>query len=264
MPGLLIIIMWTASGLFGEEAVQGQISEQLQEYLGSGGAQSVERIIANARLTQDSLWMKTLGIGTLIFGATTLFLQLQKSLNVIWGVKSAPNNNIVKLLADRATSLGLILAIAFLLLVSLILSALLSVVSGWIQTYFGETLLIVIRLFNVALSLGVTSLLFAIMFKALPDVEIGWRSVWAGALTAGVLFTVGKTLLGVYFGYSEPESTFGAAGTIILVMLWVNYTCLILFFGANFAQVYAVHHGHPILPSSHAKWISVKPERASS
>lgn len=198
--------------------------------------------------------MKVLGIGTLIFGATTIFLQLQKSLNQMWEVKSAPANGIVKLLTDRVTSLGLIVVIAFLLLMTLLLSTTLSLIGQWIESYFGESLLVLIHIFNVLVSMGITTLLFAVMFKVLPDVDILWRSVWVGAITASLLFTLGKTLLGTYFGYSDPGSTFGAAGTIILVMLWVNYTCLIMFFGAKISQVHAISRGHPIQPSKHAEW----------
>lgn len=257
IPGLMIILIWTAGSIFGQEAVQGQISNQIQQYLGPDTAESIEDIIVNARFSGDNFWMKVLGIGTLILGATTLFLQLQKSLNQIWGVKANPKNGIIKLVTDRATSLGVILAIAFLLLISLLMSAGVSAVSTWIEIHLGEAWLVFIRISNFFASLGLTTALIAIMLRVLPDVEIGWRSVWVGAAVAGVLFTIGKTLLGLYFGYAEPGSSFGAAGTIILVMLWVNYTCLLLFFGASFSKVYADFYGHPITPSEHAKWIPV-------
>lgn len=255
MPGLLIIIIWTAGAVFGQEAVHGQLSNQIQQFLGPSSAKGVEDIIANARLTGDNFWLKMLGVGTLVFGATTLFLQLQKSLNAIWGVKAAPKNGLIKLFSDRATSLGVILVIAFLLLVSLILSAVISLIGTWIEVYFGEMWLVAIRLLNMTLSLCVTTFLFAIMFKMLPDVDIAWESVWVGAVAAAMLFTVGKTLLGIYFFYAEPGSSFGAAGTVILIMLWVNYTSLILFFGASLSNVYARHYGHPVRPSAHAEWV---------
>lgn len=224
--------------------------------MGEQSAESIEQLIANARVSEDKTLMKVLGIVTLLFGATTLFLQLQKILNKIWGVKAAPKNGLIKLLSDRATSLGIIVAIAFLLLISLSLSAMISLMSTWIEVYFGETWLVLIRALNLMLSFAVTTLLFAIMFRALPDVEIAWRTVWVGAITTAALFSIGKTLLGIYFGYSDPGSSFGAAGTIILVMLWVNYTSLILFYGATISKVDARLSGHKIKPSSHAKWIN--------
>lgn len=256
LPGLLIIIIWSAGVIFGEEAVHGQLSNQIQQYLGEQSAESIEQLIANARVSEDKTLMKVLGIVTLLFGATTLFLQLQKILNKIWGVKAAPKNGLIKLLSDRATSLGIIVAISFLLLISLSLSAMISLMSTWIEVYFGETWLVLIRALNLMLSFAVTTLLFAIMFRALPDVEIAWRTVWVGAITTAALFSIGKTLLGIYFGYSDPGSSFGAAGTIILVMLWVNYTSLILFYGATISKVDARLSGHKIKPSSHAKWIN--------
>lgn len=256
LPGLLIIIIWTAGTLFGQDAIQGQLSRNLGDLLGDNGAQAIESLIVNARLDQENYWMKALGIGTLLFGATTLFLQLQTSLNSIWGVRSAPKHGLIKFLADRATSLGIIIVIGFLLLISLIISTVLSAFGLWFSALFGEHGLVIIRGLNLVISLAVISLLFAIMFKVLPDVEISWRSVWVGALSAGLLFTLGKTVLSLYFAYSNPGSGFGAASSVILIMLWVNYTCLILFFGANLAQAYAVSHGHPIKPSEHATWIN--------
>ena len=255
LPGLLIIIIWTAGVFFGQDAIQGQLSHNLGDLLGDNGAQAIETLIVSARLDQDNHWMRALGVGTLMFGATTLFLQLQTSLNSIWGVRSAPKNGLIKFLADRATSLGIIIVIGFLLLISLIISTTLSVFGLWFSALIGEHGLVIIRVLNEILSLSVISLLFAIMFKVLPDVEIGWRSVWVGALSAGLLFTIGKTVLSLYFVYSNPGSGFGSASSVILIMLWVNYTCLILFFGANLAQAYAVSHGHPITPSDHATWI---------
>jgi membrane protein len=255
IPGLMIIIIWAAGLFFGEEAVRGEISNQISGMIGSGTAESVEEITKESSVEGDSSWfMKILGIGALVFGATTLFFQLQQSLNYLWDVEAAPENNLKKLLLDRASSLGLILVIAFLLLISLVISSLISVLSGFISGQFGDEVIVLVKVFDFVLSIAIISLLFAVMFKVLPDVEIQWKSVWVGAIVTAVLFTIGKELLGFYFGIADPSSSFGAAGTIILLILWVNYSCLILFFGAEFTQVYAKKFGHPIKPSSHAKW----------
>ncbi len=254
IPGLLMIVMWIAGSIFGEEAVQGEVSAQMNDFMGPEGAEGIEAILANQDMGQSTVFMKVIGIATLIFGATTLFFQLQKSLNYIWDVEAAPKNNFTKLLFDRASSLGLIMVIAFLLLITLVLSALISIVAYWIENNFGPNLLYVIQFLNFLVGLGIVTLLFGIMYKVLPDVEISWRSVWIGALVTAVLFSIGKTLLGLYFGFADPASGFGAAGTVILVMLWVNYTCLILFFGAKFTQVHARKYHHKIQPSSHARW----------
>lgn len=254
IPGLLMIVIWVAGLIFGEEAVHGELSAQISQYMGQEGAKGVEQLLSNKSLNQESAMMKIIGIGALVYGATTLFFQLQKTLNFIWEVEAAPQNNFKKLLTDRASSLGLILVIAFLLLVSLVLSAVISVIGNWIESNFGNWLLLVIQGANFLLSLGIITCLFAIMYKYLPDVDISWESVWIGAFVTALLFTIGKTLLGLYFGYADPTSSFGAAGTVILVMLWINYSCLILFFGAEFTQVYARQYGYRIRPSSHARW----------
>ncbi|MGB0176931.1 MAG: YihY/virulence factor BrkB family protein, partial [Owenweeksia sp.] len=239
IPGLLIIVIWVAGIFFGQEAVRGEVGAQVGQIMGPNAAEGVESLIKGAALDQSNFFMKIIGIGTLVFGATTLFFQLQKSLNNIWDVVAAPTNNLKKFIYDRAYSLGLIMVIAFLLLITLVLSAGISVISTWIENNFGEYLLYAVQIVNFVISLGVVTCLFAIMFKVLPDVEVQWRSVWVGALVTATLFSIGKTLLGLYFGIADPTSGFGAAGTIILVIMWVNYTCLILFFGAEFTQVFA-------------------------
>ncbi|WP_417601387.1 YihY/virulence factor BrkB family protein [Owenweeksia hongkongensis] len=254
IPGLLMIVIWVAGSLFGADAIRGEISAQASQFMGAEAAKGVEDLLASAELDQSSFIMKAIGVLTLIFGATTLFFQLQKSLNYIWDVESSPENGIKKLILDRASSLGLILVIAFLLLITLVLSAIISILGNWIDNNFGDVLLYAVQLLNFVLSLGVVSLLFAVMFKFLPDVEISWKSVWVGSIVTAVLFSIGKTLLGFYFAHADPSSSFGAAGTIILVMIWVNYTCLILFFGAEFTQVHARKYNHKIRPSKHAKW----------
>lgn len=254
IPGLLMIVIWVAGAIFGTEAIRGEITYQISSVIGAEAAKGVEELLANAELDQSNFIMKAIGLATLIFGATTLFFQLQKSLNYIWDVEADPESGFKKLLIDRASSLGLILVIAFLLLITLVLSALIGIVGHWIERNFGDYLLYLIQVLNFIISLGVVSVLFAVMYKFLPDVDISWRSVWVGAVVTALLFTIGKTLLGLYFTYADPSSSFGAAGTVILIMLWVNYTCLILFFGAEFTQVHARKYHHKIRPSKHAKW----------
>lgn len=256
IPGLLIIIIWAAGFFFGEELVRGEVSNQIADIMGGQAADSMEDIVQESAVDDSAWFMKIIGIGALVVGATTLFFQLQKSLNYLWDVEADPNNNWTKLLMDRASSLGLILVIAFLLLISLVLSSLIAVVGDFITRNFGEGMYFLIEVVNFILSVGIVALLFAVMFKVLPDVEIKWKSVWVGAIVTSLLFSIGKTLLGLYFGIANPASSFGAAGTIILIMLWVNYTCLILFFGAEFTKVFAENYGHPIRPSHHAKWVA--------
>lgn len=254
LPAFLIILIWIAGAVFGQEAVQGQISEQIGSMLGEDTGKTVETMIANAQEQKSNIFMKIVGIATLLFGATTVFYHLQRSLNFIWDVEQNPDSNIKRLLIDRALSLGLIAVIGFLLLISLVASALITSLSDWIKSNFPDYIMYVAEGINLLLSLGIATLLFAIMFKVLPDVEITWSMVWKGAFVTAILFVIGKFLLGLYFGMASPGSTYGAAGSIILILLWVNYTCLILFFGAEFTQVYARRKGQRLLPSEVARW----------
>lgn len=261
LPGLLIIVIWISGLFFGDEAVRGEITDQASGIAGKDIADSLQSMVLSAVWDHQNIWMKILGICTLIFGATTLFFHMQRSLNLLWEVEAEPKKAFQKYIIDRANSLGMILIIAFFLLISLILSSVLGLANNWITRNFGLETFIFAQVLNVVISFLVVIVLFASMFKILPDVEIEWRSVWIGALVTAVLFSIGKFLLGYYFELSKPTSIFGAAGTIILLMMWINYTCQIVFFGAEFTKVYAREMGHSIKLSSHAKWIAAKKVR---
>src|SRR5690554_3726126 len=252
LPGLLVIIINLAGYFFGEEAVTNKISGQVQGMIGPDAAKNIEAIIANA--SEHSGWTisSIVGIATLLFGATGVFYQLQQTLNMMWEVKPQPKRMIIKLIIDRVFSFGLILAVGFLLLVSLVLSATLSVLSDYVANHLSDAFNIIFRFLDVGISLGVITFLFAAIYKFLPDAEIQWRDVWVGALVTAVLFVVAKFGLGLYFGHSDPGSTYGAAGSIVLIMLWVTYAGMILLFGAQFTRVYAERYGTHIVPSEFA------------
>lgn len=258
LPGLLIIIIWVAGHFFGEEAVNGEIRRQLQGIMGYDGAKSIQDIIASAMIDKQNFWMKTLGVGTLVFGATSLFFQMQSTLNNLWDVEAAPKKAWQKFILDRANSLGMILIIAFLLLTSMLLSSVIGLANQWITRYFGLETYVIVQVTNFLLGLAIVTVLFALMFKVLPDVEIKWKSVWIGAIVTAVLFNIGKMLMSFYFDVSKPTSIFGAAGTVILLMMWINYSCQLVFFGAEFTKIYAYKMGHKIIPSKHAKWSKEK------
>lgn len=243
LPGLLVIIISLAGYFYGEEAVTRRISAEVQGMIGGDTAKDIEAMIANASTHSDSLMASLIGIGTLIFGATGVFYQLQQTLNLIWEVKPQPKNKIVKMIMDRIFSFGLILAVGFLLLVSLVLSAVLTVLSDWVSVYFSDAFNFLFRLLDISVSLAVVTLLFAAIFKILPDAKVEWRDVWIGAFVTALLFVIAKFALGLYFGHSDPASAYGAAGTIILIMLWVSYAGLILLFGAEFTRTYANSRG---------------------
>ncbi len=263
LPGLLIIIIWVTGNFFGPEAIHGEITHQIQGIMGKDVAKSIQEMVASAFIDQENFWMKALGVATLVFGATSLFFQMQTSLNNLWDVEAAPKKAWQKFILDRANSLGMILIIAFLLLVSMLLSSFIGLANHWITKYFGVETYFIVQLSNFVLGFAIVTILFAFMFKVLPDVEISWKSVWIGAVVTAFLFNIGKTLMSFYFDYSKPTSVFGAAGTIILLMMWINYSCQLVFFGAEFTKVYAYKMGHEITPSRHAKWSEKKLYKAS-
>ncbi len=258
IPGLLIIIIWIAGHFFGEEAIRGEISSQISGIMGPDAAKSIQDMIAGALIDKENIIMKIIGVGSLVFGSTTLFFQLQHSLNSLWEVKATPKKAFVKFLVDRANSLGLILIIGFLLMVTMLLSSLISILNDWITAYFGLETYILAQLINFSIGFLITMILFALMFKFFPDVRIRWKPVWNGAFLTAVLFTLGKFLLSLYFSKAQPTSAFGAAGTVILVMLWINYSCMLVFFGAEYTKVYAQRKGFRIIPSKHAQWSDAK------
>ena len=249
LPGLMVIIINVAGYFYDKGEVTSRLTEQIQGMIGGDTASDVEAIIGKASESKDSTLATILGIATLIFGATGVFYQFQQILNKMWEVKPKPKQMILKVIRDRVFSFGLILAVGFLLLVSLALSAGLSAFSEWVAIHLSDSLNILFKIADIALSLCVITILFAAMYKFLPDAKIRWRDVWPGAVLTAILFTVAKFALGLYFGKSDPGSTYGAAGTIILIMLWVSYAGLILLFGAEFTQVYARRYGKKIVPT---------------
>lgn len=259
LPALLIITVNVAGYFLGKEAVQGKISAQIGGMIGPEAANSIEEMVANASQQGQSWVAISIGIATLLFGATGVFYQLQLSLNQIWGVEINKETGIKKLAIDRATSLGLVVALGFLLLISLVITTILSSLSDWISTQLPAIVLPLSYVIDIAVSLGVITLVFALIFKVLPDVKITWHDTWIGALITAILFLIGKFAIGFYFGKSDPASVYGVAGSVVLIMLWVNYSCLIAFFGAEFTQVFARRHGTGIRPTSKAHRIEKEP-----
>lgn len=255
MPAMLVIIIACAGLFFGKDAVQGEISNQVGTALGKDSADQIQDIIAKASETKSSVWATIISIITLILGCTGVFEQLQVTLNQIWGVEASEKKKWIKSLKDRLFSFGLVISIGFLMLISLALSAFLNGFSDWIKEKLPDFMLIVFQFLNFIVSFGIISVLFALMFKILPDVKIRWRSVWIGAMVTTLLFLLGKFALGIYFGKAHPGSAYGAAGSIILVMLWVSYSSMIVFFGAEFTKQYMLHFGGKVEPRKSAKLI---------
>jgi membrane protein len=236
---LLTIAIAIAGFFFGKEAAQGQIFDELRGLIGEESGKAVQEMVqsANAQPTVGII-ATIVSVVMLLFGASGVFGQLQASLNRIWEVKPKPGRGVLGILRERLLSFGFTLVVGFLLLVSLLLTAAIALVANWMGGLMpgSETLA---QLLNLILSLALIALLFAMIFKFLPDAKIAWRDVWIGAFLTALLFTVGKFALGLYLAKSSVASSYGAAGSLIVLLLWVYYSSQILFFGAEFTQVYA-------------------------
>lgn len=259
LPPLLLIVITTASAVYGGEALTGQIYGQLKGLVGADSAAFLQESIAKFTLQQKSGLATAIGLGTLIFAATTFFVTLQESINDIWNLKVKTEGiGIGQYLQQRLLSFGLILSVALLLLISFVVSAVLSVFTGWLQRHIPEAGVIAIKLVDFSLSLIVTTLLFALIYRFLPDAIIRWRDVGIGAFITAVLFIIGKYLISFYISKSNPGSAFGAAGSAIVLLVWVNYSSLIIFFGAEFTQEFADAFGQRVQPKIHAVRIEVR------
>lgn len=251
LPSLLIITVHFAGVFFGREAVEGKITEEISGLIGKGSAELIQTMIINSALSESSLLFIIFGVGVLIFGATGVFFQLQKALNNIWSVR-ALKNNILDTLKRRAVSFGMVLIIGLLLLISLVLSTAVNALSDLIGNYLNEFSTFFIKLLNFVISQVIITSLFASIFTLLPDVKVKWKTNLIGAFMTSLLFLVGKYLIGFYFSESDPASVYGAAGSVVLVLLWVYYTCLILFFGAEFTVNWALYKNIKIEPTENA------------
>lgn len=248
---LVIIVISVAGIFFGTQAVTGQVQGQLRDFFGDQGARTIESMISATRKPSTSLIATAVGLVTLLLGASGVFGQLQDALNTIWEVKPKPGRGIKGVLKDRFLSMTMVLGIGFLLLVSMVLSAALSALSGVMGEAFGMSPVIAHSL-HLIVSFLVITLLFAMIFKILPDATVKWNDVWSGALFTSALFTLGKFLLGFYLGRAATASAYGAAGSVVIVLLWVYYSSIILFFGAEFTQVYAKLRGSRVVAAENA------------
>ncbi|MBG1262275.1 YihY/virulence factor BrkB family protein [Nostoc commune] len=248
---LLIIVIAIAGAVFGEEAARGQIVGQIQGLVGPDGAEFIQTAIQNANKPKTGAIASIISVVVLLVGATGLFTELQDSLNTIWEVKPKPGRAISNIIRLRVLSFAMVIGIGFLLLVSLVISTVLAA----LVTYFSNLIPGVDFLWqflNFVISFAITTVLFGLIFKVLPDVEIGWSDVLIGAMLTSFLFSIGRFLLGQYLGNGSFGSAYGAAGSLVVILAWVNYAAQILFFGAEFTQVYARRYGSGITPTKDA------------
>ncbi|KPL81202.1 YihY/virulence factor BrkB family protein [Herpetosiphon geysericola] len=246
---LLIIAISIAGLVFDQEAARGEVTRQLSTLISDDAAKAINEIIEQSSNERSGIIGTLIGLATLLFGASGVFGQLKDAMNTIWGVEPKPGRGIWGFVQERFFSFTMVLGVGFLLLVSLIISTILDAGKNWL---FGEEIGILFQMINLLVSFGIITVVFALLFKFLPDVKMAWRDVWIGAALTAFLFTVGKFAIGQYLSRSSTASTFGAAGSLIIILVWVYYSSQILFFGAEFTQVYANMYGSHVLPDDNA------------
>ncbi|WP_227686983.1 YihY/virulence factor BrkB family protein [Spirosoma arboris] len=252
---LLVLIISLTSIFFGQEAIQGQIFGQINGLVGNEAAKQIQDMIKSVGLSGKTSTALIIGIVTLVLGATSIFVEIQDSVNLIWRVKPKPKKGWVKILKDRLLSSSLVVSLGFLLLVSLIINGLVLALSSTLTRYLPGLGVYVISAFNFLISTGVVTVLFGVIFKVLPDAKIDWKDVRGGAIFTALLFMLGRYLIGLYIETTSTSSTYGAAGSLIVILTWIYYTAAILYFGAEFTQAYANHFGIKIEPADYAVYV---------
>lgn len=264
---MLIVIITLFQVFLGREAIEGSVYGQINHLVGNQAALQIQEMIKNATLSGDSTWATVVGVVTLIFGATGVFGEIQDSINFIWQLKAKPKNGLLKILINRLLSFSMVISLGFILLVSLALNGLIELFGKQLillLPQITEVSVVIIYIINLGITFIIITLLFAIIFKVLPDAKVQWKHVIVGAVTTAVLFMIGKFAIGFYLGASKIGSAYGAAGSIVIILLWVYYSAIILYFGAEFTQVYAEYHGARIQPNAYAVWVKEIPVESTA
>jgi membrane protein len=249
---LLLLVISLAGIFLGKDAIQGKVFSEINGLVGNDAAKQIQDMIKHLEMSGKSTVSVIIGVVTLIIGATTVFGEIQESINIIWQVKAKPKKAWLKLVKDRLLSGSLIISLGFLLLVSLVINGALLAVSDKLKTFLPDITVVVFNVINVVVSFIVITVLFGVIFKVLPDVKIGWKDVRSGAIFTSILFMLGRLVIGIYVGMSANSSTYGAAGSLIAILLWVYYTAAILYFGAEFTKAYVDFKGKRIQPAAYA------------
>lgn len=252
---LLVMLISLISIFFGKDAIQGQIFSQINGLVGNQAAAQIQEMIKNVQLSGKTNTALIIGIVTLVIGSTTIFVEIQDSVNMIWRVKTKPKRGWLKLIKDRLLSSSLVISLGFLLLVSLLINGLVLGLSNFLTLYIPHIGVLLISGINFLISMAVVTVLFATIFKVLPDAKISWKDVRWGALFTAVLFSLGRYLIGLYIETTATSSTYGAAGSLIVILVWIYYTAAILYFGAEFTQAYANRFGVRIEPADYAVFV---------
>lgn len=254
---LLMIVIWLVGFLYGDridgqDGAQAEIFGELEEMLGAETTRQIEDVIRQISESESSTIGIIVGIGTVIFGSTTIFFQIQQSINFIWDIRPKPKRGWLQMIVDRATSLGMVLGLGFLLVTSLLLNAIVVALSEPISRYIPGLTAYTLEWINTGLTFVIISTLFGCIFRFLPDARVRFKDILGGAIFTALLFMLGSFLIGLYMTYTAPGSVYGAAGSIIILLLWINYSAAILFFGAEFTKAYAEKYGNGIIPKSYA------------
>ena len=252
---MIIVIIYVAGLIYGREAAQGTIFGQIQGLVGANAALQIQDMIKNAALSSEGNFAFIIGIITLVIGATGVFAEIQDSVNQIWNLKPKPKKGWLKMLTDRLLSFSVIVSLGFILLVSLLINGVLEILMDKLQARFPNLTVVVVYIVNILVTFAVISTLFGVIFKVLPDAIIKWKDVIVGSMVTAILFMLGKFAITFYIGKSDVGGTYGAAGSLVVLLLWVYYSSVILYFGAEFTKAYAAKFGSPIHPSPIAVWV---------
>jgi len=250
---LLLVILFICDVFWGREAIEGAIYSQVNSFVGASSAEQIQAMIQNLALSKNSTLAAVIGIGTLLFGATSVFAEIQDSINTIWGLRHKKKSGFWLFLKSRLLSFGVIGSLGFILLVALGFSTLLDGISNQLTQTYTEISVIIFYMSNLVATFIITSLLFGSIFTILPDAEITWKQVRVAAFTSTILFMLGKFLITFYITNSNISDVYGAAGSIVVLMVWVYYSSVILYLGATFAKFYAIKFAQPIRPSKYAE-----------
>ncbi|MBD3289752.1 YihY family inner membrane protein [candidate division KSB1 bacterium] len=248
---LLIIIITITSAIFGEQAVRGQIFSEFQGLIGTRGANAVQSLLENAYMSGSSLSATILGTAMLIFGSTAVFVQLRQAINTIWEIADKPINTVRGFVKARVVSFAVILGFGVLVLISLLISTLLNIFSNYLGEYF-PFFSHLMQVIDFSVSFGFTTVMFALIFKILPNARIKWKDIWIGSAFISFLFTIGKMGISFYLSNSNIASSFGAASSLAIILLWTFYSAQIFLFGAEFTKIFADRFGGKVLPGEHA------------
>lgn len=252
LPAILILVVFVGSVFFGQQAMQGQLYDQIAIHVGPTIALQIENILKNVEISDAGTIGRTVGIATLLFSATTVFVNIQLALNEIWGVRAKPKKGWLKLIVDRLFSFVIVASLGFILLASLLVDTVITVSQRFLVQFFSDYTVYLIQTASFIVLVGLLTIVFTTVFKVLPDARVRWRDVWVGALVTTILFVGGKELIGLYLSSSTLSSTYGAAGSLVLLLIWIYYSAVIFLVGAEFTKVYSQRVGKAIWPRKNA------------